>query len=50
MQIGGGVDVLMFKGFGIRALEADYVRSSLPNSASNNQNDLRLSFGISYRH
>jgi len=49
MQVGGGVDVLLFKGFGIRALEADYVRSSLPNSVSNNQNDLRLAFGISYR-
>jgi hypothetical protein len=29
-------------------LEADYVRTWLPNNGSNSQNDLRLSFGIAY--
>jgi hypothetical protein len=48
MQVGGGVDVGLGKGFGIRALEVDYVRSELPNVGSNTQNDLRLAFGISY--
>lgn len=48
MQLGGGVDVAVGRGFGVRALEVDYVRTSLPNNASNSQNDLRLAFGITY--
>jgi hypothetical protein len=48
MQIGGGLNVRIARNFGIRALELDYVRTSLPNSASNTQNDLRLNFGVSY--
>ena len=34
------------KSWGVRLLEADYVRTSLPNNASNTQNDLRLAFGV----
>jgi hypothetical protein len=49
MQLGGGLDVAMGHGFGIRALEMDYVHTALPNNASNSQNDLRIGFGISYR-
>jgi hypothetical protein len=49
MQIGGGLNIALAHGFGLRALEIDYVRTSFPNDASNTQNDLRLSFGISYR-
>jgi hypothetical protein len=48
MQIGGGLNVALARGFGLRALEVDYVRTTLPNGASNTQNDLRLSFGVSY--
>lgn len=48
MQVGGGLDVGLGKGFGLRALEVDYVRNQLPNAGSNSQNDLRLAFGISY--
>ncbi len=48
MQLGGGVDVALRRGFGVRALEVDYVRTSLPNNASNTQNDLRLAFGVTY--
>jgi len=48
MQIGGGVQVPLARGFTVRALEADYVRTSLPNSFSDEQNDFRLGFGISY--
>jgi hypothetical protein len=48
LQIGGGIDVGLAKGFGLRLPEIDYVRSTLPNSGSNSQNDLRLAFGLSY--
>jgi len=49
MQAGGGVDIHLVKGLGIRALEMDWVHTSLPNNASNTQNDLRLAFGMSWR-
>ena len=48
MQLGGGLDLALKKGFGVRALELDYVRTSLPNNTSNAQNDLRIAFGASY--
>ena len=49
MQFGGGVDVPLRNGFGLRALELDYVRTGLANNGTNSQNDLRLGFGMSYR-
>lgn len=48
MQFGGGLNLGLSKGFGIRALEVDYVRTTLPNGVGNLQNDLRLSIGVSY--
>jgi hypothetical protein len=48
MQLGGGLDLRFAKHIGIRAVEADYVRSTLPNNAGNIQNDLRLAGGISF--
>ena len=48
MQFGGGLDLRFAKHIGIRAVEADYVRSALPNNAGNVQNDLRLAAGISF--
>lgn len=48
MQIGGGLNVDLGKGFGLRALELDYVRTALPNSTSNLQNDFRLGIGVTY--
>ena len=47
-QFGGGLDLRFAKHIGIRAVEADYVRSTLPNNAGNVQNDLRLAGGISF--
>ena len=35
---------------GVRVLELDFLRTSLPNNAANSQNDLRIAFGLSYRH
>jgi len=49
MQLGGGVDVALSHGFGVRALQLDYIRTRLPNNASNSQNDLRIAFGATYR-
>jgi hypothetical protein len=48
LQMGGGLDVALTGGFSLRALEVDYVRTTLPNNAANRQNDLRLAIGISY--
>ncbi len=48
MQIGGGWDIAVSKHFAIRAFEADYVRTSLPNNGTNVQNFLRLAFGVTY--
>jgi hypothetical protein len=49
MQGGGGVNLYLNPRVGLRLLEAEYLRSDLPNGASNTQNDLRLAFGVSYR-
>src|ERR1035437_3467390 len=48
MQVGGGLNFYLTRKFGIRLLEADYVRTALPNAATNLQNDMRLSAGITY--
>jgi hypothetical protein len=47
-QVGGGMDWTVKKNIGIRVVEADYVRSTLPNNANNTQNDLRLAGGVSF--
>jgi hypothetical protein len=46
-QAGGGLDFAITKHFAIRA-GADYLRTYLPNNASNNQANLRLAIGVSY--
>lgn len=48
LQTGGGVNLSFSKRFAVRVFEADYVRTSLPNNASDVQNDLRLGVGLSY--
>jgi hypothetical protein len=47
-QVGGGMDLPLRKAIGIRLFEADYVRSTLPNSGNSTQSDLRLAAGISF--
>jgi len=49
MQAGGGLNVDLGDGFGLRAIEVDYLRTTLPNGSANSQNDLRIAFGITYR-
>jgi hypothetical protein len=48
MQFGGGMDILLRGGFGVRAIEVDYVHTALPNNGTNTQSDLRIAFGVSY--
>jgi outer membrane protein OmpA-like peptidoglycan-associated protein len=48
LQTGGGVNLLFTQHFGLRLIEADYVRTELPNAVSDRQNDLRLAFGLTY--
>lgn len=48
LQAGGGLDLLFTRGVGVRLVEADYARTTLPNNAANIQDDLRLAFGITY--
>jgi len=49
MQVGGGFDVGVAKGFGVRALKMDFVPTNLPNNAGNSQNDFPIGFGVRYR-
>ncbi len=48
LQTGGGINVFFTRNLGMRLLEADFVRTQLPNGASNIQHDMRLGFGVTY--
>jgi hypothetical protein len=49
LELGGGVDVPTGRHLYIRAVEADWLRTQLPNATTNVQNNLRLGFGLKYR-
>jgi hypothetical protein len=49
IQAGGGVNIFLTRHIGVRAVEASYVRTELPNSGDDTQNDLRLGAGLVYR-
>ena len=49
VQLGGGIDVPLKHGFGIRALEMGWIHSDYTNAAKDIQNDFRIGFGASYR-
>jgi hypothetical protein len=46
---GGGVDMRLSHRIALRALEADWMRTQLPNGAKNRQDALFLGGGIVYR-
>lgn len=46
LKAGGGLEIQALRGFAIRVLEVDYLRTTLPNAASGTQNDFRLTMGI----
>jgi len=50
LQTGAGVNVFLTPRFSLRLIQAEYVRTDLPNGAGNDQNDLRLSFGVVFHH
>jgi hypothetical protein len=49
LQAGGGVDIGVTRHLAVRLVQADYVRTQLPNSLSNVQNSIRLGVGIVLR-
>jgi len=49
VQTGGGIDVGLSRHLAVRLVQADYVRTQLPNSLTNVQNNLRLGVGIVLR-
>jgi outer membrane immunogenic protein len=46
---GGGLDLTMNRHLAIHAIQADYLRTQLPNAAGNGQNLLRVSVGMVFR-
>jgi hypothetical protein len=44
--VGGGANVHLTRHLSVRALEADWLRTQLPNSTNNAQNNLRLGTGL----
>ena len=47
--LGGGIDISLRRHVGIRAFEADYGLTHLPNAVNDRQNLLRLSAGVVFR-
>lgn len=47
--VGGGVNVHLSRHLKLRAIEADWLRTQLPNGTTNVQNSLRLGSGVVYR-
>jgi hypothetical protein len=49
LKIGGGVDYTLTRRFAVRAFEADWLRTQLPNGNTNVQNNLRIGAGLILR-
>jgi hypothetical protein len=49
LQIGGGINLPFTRHFAIRVLDANWLRTQLPNATTNVQNNLRLGAGMVYR-
>jgi hypothetical protein len=49
LSLGGGVNVPLPHHLTVRAFEADWLRTQLPNATSSAQNNLRLGTGLAYR-
>lgn len=47
LQIGGGLNVPLSSHVALRAFQADWLRTALPNATTNVQNNLLLGFGLS---
>jgi hypothetical protein len=49
MQLGGGVNVSLSRRLSLRAVEADWLRSQVPDATTNVQNNLRIGAGVVIR-
>ena len=49
VQAGGGLDVRVTRRFSVRAFEADYLRTQLPNGSNNTQSNVRFAAGVVFR-
>ena len=49
IEAGGGIDWALGSHFGLRTPDVEWVRTALPNTSANVQNNIRLGFGLSYR-
>jgi len=47
-QVGGGINVPLQHNLSLRAIEANWVHTQLPNSTTDSQNSLRLGVGLVY--
>jgi hypothetical protein len=48
-KVGGGFDIRLSRRISVRVLEADWLKTGLPNATTNVQNDFRLGAGIVIR-
>jgi len=46
VETGGGLDIRLSRRFAVRAIRASYLRTQLPNTSTNVQNNLSLGAGI----
>ena len=49
LYIGGGVNLRLKDHLALRAFEADWLRTQMPNATTNVQNNLRLGAGLIYK-
>jgi len=49
LYVGGGVNLRLKHHLALRVLEADWLRTQMPNATTNVQNNLRLGAGLIYR-
>jgi len=49
LSTGGGLDWNAGRHMAVRLFQAEYLMTRLPNGVNNNQNDLRLTFGVVFR-
>lgn len=49
LKVGGGMNVSLSRHLSVRAFEADWLRTGLPNSTTNTQNNLRVGSGLVFR-
>ena len=49
LQMGGGVNLALSRHIGVHAIEADWLRTQLPNGTTNVQNNFRIGAGIAFQ-